>query len=502
MSLPAAGTGRRFRLITLLRGSLIFSALVLYLVACLIIYAFQLRQNRRDVHYLLYSEAESLASYLASTGQLDFPELLEVEEDVPTPVWLRVIENGKVIAATPYFPDVPLARPEEVAPLLAEVHLHTGETAGRPPAAPAGAAGREAEEDEDEEKEAGELSLLTVAARDGTLFPLVRHEVWNRAGTYVEALTPPAAAQARLRKLLVTLMLTGLILLPCATLVAELVSRQLQRPIEKLIADIHGIEAKNLDSRLSVSGPVAEIAALGEEFNQLLGRVEAEVRRMRRFTANASHELRTPVASLRAGIDVCLRRPREAAEYREVLEDSLGEIDRVQRVVEGLLALAREPDGVRLPSVRRPVELAALAEQACRVLKALADEKEIELRRQIAGDPAVMGDPAQLELMLINLVDNAIRHSPRRAVVTVSAGLAGERARLEVADQGPGIPPAERAAIFDRYFQGSESKNPRVGGIGLDLVRWVVAVHGGEIRVIDDGEPGAKFEILLPAEPG
>ena len=482
---PPARIPQRYQLITLLRGSLIVSALALYLVACLIIYAFQIRQNRIDLHYLLYSEAESLASYLASTGKLDFPELSQIEEDGPTPVWLRVVENGKVIAATPHFPDLPLASPAEVAALLGRGESRVDEKA-------------EAERYHDEV----ERSVATVEARDGTRFPLVRHEVWNRADTYVEALTRAGAAQKRLRKLLATLMLTGLILLPLATVVAELVSRQLQRPIEELIAAIRGIEAQNLGSRLQVGGRVVEIADLTEEFNELLERVEAEVRRMRRFTANASHELRTPIASLRAGIDVCLRRPRPAEEYRAHLEESLREIDRVQRVVEGLLALPREPDGAKKPSVREPVELGVVVEQACRVLKWLAEEKQIEIDCEIAGDPVVLGDPAQIELMVINLVDNAIRHSPRRKKLRIEAGRRGEQVRLLVADQGPGIPKEERAAIFERHFQGrSESRNPRVGGIGLDLVRWVVEVHGGEVRVVDDDEPGAKFEILLPADP-
>ena len=481
---------RRYQLISLLRSSLIVFALALYLVACLIIYAFQIQQSRTDLHYLLYSEAESLASYVASTGKLDFPELQSVEEDTPTPIWLRVVEDNRVIAATPNFPDIPLATSGEVALLLE--HGPEGSVVPEKKVA-----------EKEEEEEEGELSLLSAIARDGTAYPLIRHEVWNRTGTYVEAITRADAMQSRLRKVLATLMLTGLILLPLAAVVSELLSRQLQRPIEELIREIRGIEARNLSSRLKSAGPVAEIADLTEEFNELLARVEAEVRRMRRFTANASHELRTPIASLRAGIDVCLRRPRTAEEYRAHLEESLREIDRVQRVVEGLLALAREPDGARCPSVREPVELFKVAEQACRVLRPLASEKQVEIACQEEGDPIVSGDAAQLELMLINLIDNAIRYSPRRKKVRIEVSREGQEARLLVADEGPGIPPEEREAVFNRHFQGrTESKSPRVGGIGLDLVRWVVEVHGGKVRVLVDGEPGAKFEILLPAEAG
>lgn len=479
-------SARRFRLLTLLRGSLILSSLTLYLAACFFIYAFQIRQNRQDVHYLLYSEAEALASYVASTGKLDFPELGEIEEAVPAPVWLRVVENGKVLAATPHFPSIPLPSEDEVARLFAL----DGEQSGAAPAA-----------EEDEAEEALEdLSFIEVRSSDGIAFPVVRHQVWNRPGTFVEALTRPDAAQRRMQKLIATLMLTGLILVPLATAIAELAARQLQRPLDELIAAIGGIEAQNLGSRLAVRGRVAEIAGLTEAFNQLLGRVETEVRRMRRFTANASHELRTPIASLRAGIDVCLRRPRGAEEYRLQLEESLREIDRVQRVVEGLLALAREAEGAGRSGERRRIELAPLLERVSRVLQPIAGEKQIVLHVSAVGEVAVVGDESQLELMLINLVDNAIRHGPRQSEVTVEARREHGQVRLAVADQGPGIPPAERPLVFDRYFQGQgESGSPRLGGIGLDLVRWVVGVHGGQAKVADGPTPGARFEILLPA---
>jgi signal transduction histidine kinase len=489
---------RRFRLITLLRVALILSALVLYLAACLIIFGFQVRQSRTDLHYFLYSEAESLASYIATTGKLDFPELVVVEEDKPTRVWLRVVEDGRAIAETPGFPQIALAGKPEVAGVLGRIG--TGEHGAHDD--DDGDGDRDGDDD-GEAEDASASTLLTVTAADGARYPLVRHVVWNRDDTYVEALTVPQALQIRLHRQLAILLLTGLILVPLIAAMSEVLSRQLQKPIEDLIASIHRIDTDNLAGRLREQGRVTEIYDLAEAFNGLLDRVEGEVRRMRRFTANASHELRTPVASLRAGIDVCLRRPRPAEEYRTVLEESLLEIDRVQRVVEGLLALARERDGAVKPPVREPVELADLIEKVSRILQPLADAKEIQVLAAAEPNLVVPGDPSQLELLLINLVDNAIRHGPRHSQVRVDATRQGDKARILVTDQGPGIAKAERTAIFERHFQGrQESRSPRAGGIGLDLVSWVVQVHRGRVRVLDDDEPGAKFEILLPADPG
>lgn len=444
-----------------LRVSLIASSLLLYSIAGAIITLFQARQNEVDLHFLLYSEAEAFSSYLATTGRFDFPELLAVDDDVPSPIWLRVIHaDGTIAAQTPGCPVEIVAAPGSFA--------------------------------------TGKLGRIT--AKDGQLLPVVRHEVWNQPETYVEALTRADAMSGRRQALLITLGLTGLILIPLSALAAELLTRRLLRPVDRLVGGIRGISAHHLDSRLPVEGRILEITLLAEEFNGLLERIENAVLQMREFTANASHELRTPIASLRAGIDVALRRERTVDEYLLVLRDSLNEIDRIHRVVEALLVLAREPSE-SLSSNFEPLELGTAIGTAIKALRPLADDKEIEIVWESRTGLLISGHLELIELMMVNLIDNAIRHGPRKSRVEITLSAVSGRAKIRVRDSGPGVEPADRALVFERFFRGRDSrKMGRSGGIGLNVVRWVVSAHGGSISLLDD-TPGATFEVELPLLP-
>jgi signal transduction histidine kinase len=452
---------------TVLSASFTVILMLLYLAASLIILAFQSRHSRTDLHYLLYSEAEGLAGYVAATGRLDFPELRSFEDETPVPVWLRVVEGGKVQTATPGLP------------ALAEPIAGTPPTAGTP---------RE-----------GELEV--VPTRDGGTLLSVRHAVWNRPGVWVEALTRPEVLQHRTHNLLLTLLVTGLILIPLSAAAGHFLARYALGPVNRLIRSIRAMDSDDLGHRLPADGPVREISELTEEFNHLLEKVERSVQHTRRFTANASHELRNPISGLRTGIEVGLRRERSAAEYRMMLESCLHEIDRVQRVVEGLMALAhRGPGSTKAPD--RPINLAVVARASERSVRPALAAKGLELVAEVDETVVVPGDEAQLQLMLINLLDNAIKHSPQGSEVTVEIGRRDGRGWLRVRDRGPGIPEADRPFIFDRHYQGNRGddgpRSSRIGGIGLDIVRWVVEVHRGQIRLADAEARGACFEIELP----
>ncbi|MCP3962641.1 MAG: hypothetical protein GY719_32785 [bacterium] len=430
-------------------------SMLLYVAASLIILGFQTRHGREDLHVLLYSEAEGLAGYIASTDRLDYPELVAFEDETPLPIWLRVFQGSRVIASTPEIPVVPV-----------------------PPA----------------DVEEGRLTMVETA--DGVLAS-VQHQVWNRPGMRVEALARRELLDARRRNLLFTLLLTGLILLPLSAGAGRLLARYALRPVESLVVSIGAMDPRHLSGRLTASGSVREISDLAAEFNSLLERFETTVENMKRFTANASHELRTPIASLRTGIEVTLRRDRHPEEYRSLLTESLQEIDRMQRVVEGLMALARETADVEPP--REPVDLGEVVRLSDRTMRPLAEEKQLRLITSAADALVVPGNADQLQLMLINLIDNAIRHSPGGSEIRVDATLQDGHGRVMVSDEGPGIPPEDRPHIFDRHFQGGGRAGARrTGGIGLDLVRWVVEVHRGTIRLLDEVETGARFEILLP----
>ncbi len=448
-------TGLPFR--TALTISFSAISMLLYLAASLIILGFQTRHSREDLHVLLYSEAEGVAGYIASTGRMDYPELVAFEEQTPLPIWLRVIQGSRVVAATPGIPEVPVPSAD-----LPEGRLGIVESAAGPLAS-------------------------------------VQHQVWNRPGMRVEALTRRRVLDERLRELLLTLLLTGLILLPLSAAAGHLLARRALRPVQSLVASIAGMDSSDLSRRLEAPGSVREISELATEFNSLLERVERTVENMQRFTANASHELRTPIASLRAGLEVTLRRDRSPQEYRTLLAESLQEIDRMQRVVEGLMALAREESAAGVERARKPVDLGEVARLSDRTMRPLAEEKHLRLRTHVEETTVVRGDADQLQLMLINLIDNAIRHSPGDSEIDVDVRRRDGFGRLAVKDHGPGVPAEDRPYIFDRHYQGGGRPGQRrTGGIGLDVVRWVAEVHRGSVRLLAGAETGAEFEVLLP----
>ncbi len=466
---------RSLRFSTILQLAFTAIAAVLYLAGCLILLGIQSRQNRTELNYLLYSEVEALASYLAAGGGLDFPELVRLDEEhTPGPIWLRVLRDGEVVAATPGFPGLP----------------DDWQTSGE-----------KAEAD----------NLRSIKAADGDHLVWLEHPVWNKPNTRVQAFMRPRLIDRRLRSMLDSLLLTGLILLPISLLASRYLTRSILQPVQRLMSRIDSISPDDLSQRVPEPWRVVEIGALAGAFNRLLSRVEAAVHRMQRFTANASHELRSPLASLRTSLQVCLRRSRSEDEYRQLGEEMLLEIERLSRSVEALLLLARE-DRAGRPTPGDAVDLHNVADCARRTLAATIEERGLELKIEFTCPsavgalgsaetlPVVLGDSAQLELMLINLLDNAVKHSPQGGEVRIELDFDAPWVRLRVRDQGPGIPEADRAFIFERHYQGRAATRPsssRVGGIGLDLVRWVARLHGGEVHLRD--QPiGACFEVLLP----
>lgn len=485
---------RSLRFSTILQLAFTAIAAVLYLAGCLILLGIQSRQNRTELNYLLYSEVEALASYLAAGGGLDFPELVRMDEEhTPGPIWLRVLREGEVVAATPDFPGLPDDfASEDFTESLTEEDLTEEEGGGRSGKAQAD-------------------NLRTIRAADGDKLVWLEHPVWNQPNTRVQAFMRPRLIDRRLRSMLDSLLLTGLILLPISLLASRYLTRTILQPVQRLMSRIDSISPDDLSQRVPEPWRVVEIAALAGAFNRLLSRVEAAVHRMQRFTANASHELRSPLASLRTSLQVCLRRSRSEAEYRELGEEMLLEIERLSRSVEALLLLARQDRGEQ-PAPSDTVDLRAIAGSARRTLAALIEERGLELRIEVSTHaemssrsgadtlPPVLGDAAQLELMLINLLDNAVKHSPQGGEVRIELDVEPPWVRLRVRDQGPGIPEADRAFIFERHYQGRAATRPsssRVGGIGLDLVRWVVRLQGGEVHLRDQPR-GACFEVLLP----
>ncbi|WP_206830878.1 sensor histidine kinase [Alicyclobacillus fructus] len=219
----------------------------------------------------------------------------------------------------------------------------------------------------------------------------------------------------------------------------------------------------------------------------------------RRFVANASHELRTPIAVMRLQVDRMFRHPGNTIlEMSEVVASLDRETNRLQKLVNDLLALAKadEGDGIVRP---RPVDLAGIAREAALRFEPMAHEAGVELRVR-ASEAALEADPDRMLELVSILVDNAIAFTPRGGWVEIGVHTDGEDAALTVRDTGRGIPPEHLPHVFDRFYQADPSRATRGAGLGLSIAKWIAEVHGGEIRISSPGSHGAgtEVEVRLP----
>ena len=430
------------------------SLLALYGIPAALVYVYASAQERQYAVLTLKTEAESLAAYVAESGALDAPELRKPEE-APIPMWLRVIRDGRVLAQTPGTPG--LAPPEPN----------------------------------------GEQPVVTVLFLPDHV--VVRHQIGGRTpGLWVEAIGSMEPLQRSKQRLGAGLLLVGLVVIPLSVLGGRALAQRALRPIGDLVQAIRGLDPDRREGRMQLpEGVVEEVSVLSRAFNTLLGRLEESVQRMRRFTADASHEIRNPLSVLRTGLEIALRRERTAGEYQELLRENLQEIDRLHAVVEGILLLARDVPGSELGIARAPVDLEELVRAAAAFFADSAAERGIRIDAGVEPGLAVSGDAGLLRLVLFNLLDNALKHSPRDETVHVEVRRQGDSAVLRVADRGPGVRPEDRDRVFERFFRGGPASGSGIGGIGLSVVRWVAEAHGGAARLLET-ERGAVFEVTLP----
>ena len=273
-------------------------------------------------------------------------------------------------------------------------------------------------------------------------------------------------------------------------------------PVAAMAATARKVSADALGERLPVENPDDEFGRLAGVFNDTLGRLQKSFEQLRQFTADASHELRTPLTAMRSVGEVALQRPLDAARYREVIGSMLEEVDRLTRLVETLLTLTRAEAG-RIALVREAVDVDALAAAVAEQLRVLADEKEQTLALEAAAAARVDADPAVLRRALVNLLHNAIKYTPAKGVIHVSARRRQAEVVLEISDTGPGVAPVHHERIFERFYRVDAGRSRDAGGLGLGLAlaRWAVEASGGRLELASEEGRGSTFRIVLPALP-
>ena len=316
----------------------------------------------------------------------------------------------------------------------------------------------------------------------------------------VEVGTSLAASNRVLRALLLTLgaglpVLTGL-----AILGGYVLMRRGMKPVQDIIVSAQDITLHHLERRLPVTDSGDEISELSKVLNQMIARLDESFQHVTRFTADASHELRTPLAVIRGIGEMGLKETRTPAEYKEAMGSMLEEVDRLTTLVDTLLRLSHGDAGtVRLS--REPVDLGQLARDVVSSLGILAEERNQKLTIDAADGVSVAADRLVLREAITNVVDNAIKYSPSASAIAIRVRVDGERAILEVVDEGPGIAAEHRQRIFDRFFRLDEGRSRDSGGTGLGLAiaKWAVDVNGGQISVEGGAAGGSVFRIVLPS---
>jgi heavy metal sensor kinase len=266
-------------------------------------------------------------------------------------------------------------------------------------------------------------------------------------------------------------------------------------PMASVTAALNAIQPSNLHSRLPVSPVPDEIARLSAVINALLERLERASATERRFASDAAHELRTPLAVLRTGLEVALARERSPDQNRNALTSAHREVLSLCRIADELLMLARLNGEVSFDRSR--VNLRDVVAEVVSAVEPLAQSQESQLRLNAADDVVVNGNAGHLRRLLVNLLDNALKFTPAHGSIDVTLARKNGAATLSVADTGPGIPARELPFIFDRFFRGASSPG-KGSGLGLSFCKEIARLHGGEIAAATRPTGGCEFIVTLP----
>lgn len=293
------------------------------------------------------------------------------------------------------------------------------------------------------------------------------------------------------------------VLLLAASAVGYWLSRKALAPVDALARTARTISGQNLSSRLEQLHTGDELQRLSDTLNEMLDRIEEAFQRVTQFTADASHELRTPVALIRTEAELALRRSRDEGEYREALRHILLEADRTTTLIEELLSLARADAG-REALDRRPMDLSTSLHESAACWRQVAVLRNLQFEEHINAQPLpVLGDETALRRVLNILLDNAFKYTPSPGKIVLRAQERNGRAVVSVEDSGIGIAPEDQVKIFERFYRVDKARSRELGGTGLGLAiaHWIVQLHQGCITVESTAGRGSIFRIELPTSP-
>lgn len=326
--------------------------------------------------------------------------------------------------------------------------------------------------------------------------------VWQTPGAVVVAVPTDVAALAP-EQLLRAMLAIGPVILAGSVLVGYLLADRSLRPVEGMMDELEAItDGRSLHRRVMVPPSADELARLAATVNGMIARLEQSFASLHRFTADASHELKTPLMVLRAGVERALTHPTATPEALETLDETLEQINQMTELVENLLTLARADEGRAILAVE-PCDLRELVAEASETAGILGEEPGITVRTELPGEPVQLSvDRSRIRQLLLNLITNAIKYTPRGGKVSLALVDQGPAVSLIVGDTGIGIAGGDLPQIFDRFWRADVARS-RTGdrpgtGLGLAITKWIAEAHGGSITVQSRPGRGTVFSVSLP----
>ena len=344
------------------------------------------------------------------------------------------------------------------------------------------------------------FETVTVAKEKIRLVTLPIFEKGRMVGI-VQVGSPLEEIEEALRQLLLILLVAVPSVLILAVVGGLFLANKALRPVDEITNTARKIGSSgDLSQRIRLKKKVNdEIGRLAATFNEMIAKVENSFQQIKRFTADASHELKTPLTILRGEIEVGLKRLRTPEEYQKILASNLEEVKHMSRMVEDLLTLARADMGA-LELRKEVVDLGGLVREVWEEVRLWAEDKGVELLFQEDGEARVMGDRGRLRQLALNLIDNAIKYTPSGGRVELRVVRDGDEVTFSVADTGEGIPPEDLQRIFERFYRVDKARSRQRGGtgLGLSICKWIAEAHGGRISAESELGRGSKFHVFLP----
>src|SRR6266571_3008382 len=351
-----------------------------------------------------------------------------------------------------------------------------------------------------------QLRLVAAAPISGRTSGALRLEPDGPKLHYALRYVTDAGPQLSAEQLLSTIALILPLGLVAALLMGSWIARRALAPVDRIITEVREItDGRSLHRRLAEPMVKDELGRLTETLNQMMTRLERSFAALRRFTADASHELKTPLTVLRAGVERAITTSGLPQDTLATLEETLQEIKRMTELVDALLTLARADEGIA-PLHREPVDLRGIVEEVRETGELLAEESGVRVEVTTPPDPIVVAvDATRIRQLILNLLTNAVKYTPPGGTVRMQLGSANGRVTLSVADTGIGIAPGDLPHIFDRFWRADSARTgtgERPGaGLGLAICKWIAEAHGGRIDVISRPGRGTTFTVTLPREP-